>query len=154
MSNFDNFDFVQMSSKFACFGFHNSLTFLNSLSVYTFLAILPGFFLFLITIIFLLCLDLLLVNLRPSWRWEKPVSPTSWSHGSLETDAEKLAIKVLRTITTKYPERLYQLIPRRMAAVFAAQGGHTKYWESFLTYIWTYTVNKLTYLWQATNVFS
>ena len=67
---------------------------------------------------------------------------------------KKLAIKVWRTITPEYLERLYQSMPRRMAAVIAAHGGHTKYWESFWTCICTISVNKLTYLWQATKVFS
>ena len=40
---------------------------------------------------------------------------------------KKLAIKVWRTITPEYLERLYQSMPRRMAAVIAAHGGHTKY---------------------------
>ena len=65
---------------------------------------------------------------------------------------KKLAIKVWRTITLEHFERLYQSIPRRMAAVIVAQWSHLKYWESFLTCICTFLVNKLTYLWQATNV--
>ena len=39
----------------------------------------------------------------------------------------KLALKVWKTITPEYPERLYQSIPRRMAAVIAAHGGRKKY---------------------------
>ena len=39
----------------------------------------------------------------------------------------KVAKKVWRTFTTEYLEDLYESMPRRMAAVIAAGGRHTKY---------------------------
>ena len=39
----------------------------------------------------------------------------------------KVAKKVWRAITTEYLENLYKSMPRRMAAVIAAGGRHTKY---------------------------
>ena len=40
---------------------------------------------------------------------------------------KKIARKVWRGITPEYLQNLYQSMPRRMAAVIEAQGGHTKY---------------------------
>ena len=43
------------------------------------------------------------------------------------TDGLKNDSQVWRGITQEYLENLYQSMPRRMQAVIAAQGGHTKY---------------------------
>ena len=40
---------------------------------------------------------------------------------------KKVARKVWRAITPEYLNSLYESMPRRMAAVIAAEGGHTKY---------------------------
>ena len=41
--------------------------------------------------------------------------------------AKKVARKVWRAITPEYLSSLYESMPRRTAAVIAAEGGHTKY---------------------------
>ena len=40
---------------------------------------------------------------------------------------KKVARKVWRAITPEYLNSLYESIPRRIAAVIAAEGGHTNY---------------------------
>ena len=41
---------------------------------------------------------------------------------------KKIAEKVWRRILSNYLKKLYESMPRRMEAVIASQGGHTKYW--------------------------
>ena len=41
--------------------------------------------------------------------------------------AKKVACKIWRQITLEYLEKLYESMPRCMAAVIEAHGGHTKY---------------------------
>ena len=41
--------------------------------------------------------------------------------------AKKVALKVWKQITPEYLEKLYESMPRQMAAVIEANGGPTKY---------------------------
>ena len=41
----------------------------------------------------------------------------------------QIARKVWRQVSAEYLEKLYESLPRRMEAVIAAGGGHTKYWK-------------------------
>ena len=47
-------------------------------------------------------------------------------NGSLSID-KKIENRIWRSITLRYLEKLYELMPKRMLAVIEAQGGHTKY---------------------------
>ena len=51
----------------------------------------------------------------------------SWRDEGHFEMAKKVARKVWRQITPEYLEKLYESMPRRMAAVIEAHGGHTKY---------------------------
>ena len=42
--------------------------------------------------------------------------------------SRKIAQRVWDKVTSDYLEQLYELLPRPMAAVVLAEGGHTKYW--------------------------
>ena len=44
-----------------------------------------------------------------------------------EEGIKKIAQKVWKAVTPEYLRQLYESMPRRMAAVIASQGGHTKY---------------------------
>ena len=125
-----------------------------SVSVYTFSAILLFFFFFSLILFFYYASTRCWSTsghpeVEKSPYFEQVNCKAAWKQ-----TLKKLTVKVWRTITPEHLERLYQLIPRRMAAFIAAHGGHTKYLGSYLTCICTFLVNKLTYLWQATKVFS
>ena len=79
------------------------------------------------------------VTLFPGWPGNSPdLNPIKnlWSqikdmqrdeHGTSAAGLKKIAEKVWRRITPKYFKKLYESMPRRMEAVIASQGGHTKY---------------------------
>ena len=67
--------------------------------------------------------------------WSKLKKRQRIKKATLKQALKKVAVKVWRTITPEYLDRLYHSMPRRMAAVIAAHGGHTKYRESFWTCI-------------------
>ena len=47
--------------------------------------------------------------------------------GSVAEGMKKVMRKVWKGITTQYLQSVYKSMPRRMEAVIAAGGGHTKY---------------------------
>ncbi len=51
----------------------------------------------------------------------------SWRDEGHFEMAKKVAHKIRRQITPEYLEKLYESMPRYMAAVIEAHGGHTKY---------------------------
>ena len=57
---------------------------------------------------------------------------------------QKITRKVWDKVTSDYLERLYELLPRPMAAVVLAEGGHTKYWSTQKqSYVVIWPVNQL-----------
>ena len=54
--------------------------------------------------------------------------------GSSAKGMKKVVRRVWRGITTQYLQIVYESMPRRMEAVIAAGGGHTKYWNSLMLY--------------------
>ena len=59
---------------------------------------------------------------------------------------KRIGTKVWDSITLEYLETLYKSMPKRMAAVFAAGGGHTKFWFMNFWCIPTFLVKKWTCL--------
>ena len=68
---------------------------------------------------------------RIEQRWQDPQG--NWeaigllSHATSTDGLKRIACKVWRGVTPEYLDNLYQSMPRRMQAVIAAKGGHTKY---------------------------
>ena len=57
----------------------------------------------------------------------KKVDLTNDKIAKVKRGYNKIALKVCKVVTPKYLRRLYESMPRRMAADIASQGGHTTY---------------------------
>ena len=59
---------------------------------------------------------------------------------------KKIVRRVWNAITPEYLEKLYESLPRRMAAVIASKGAHTKYWCICNRFVLVKTsINELTF---------
>ena len=58
---------------------------------------------------------------------ESNEAPTTTEQATSKQGLKKIARRVWNTITPEYLEKLYESLPRRMAAVIASKGAHTKY---------------------------
>ena len=71
--------------------------------------------------------EAIVIRHKNGFSHRKIANELSYDRRSSMAGIIKVAKKVWRTFTTEYLEDLYESMPRRMAAVIAAGGCHTKY---------------------------